>query len=63
MKKIKEFIKQNYILCILLALFILCFAIPIIRLGIMHNDELMSRYWSSQGFFAFYKHYFIYITI
>ena len=46
-------------LSIIIALALIAFVYPIIKLGIMHNDELMSRYWSSQGFMNFYKHYFV----
>lgn len=57
-KNYKKFKHKNYII-ILIILLCICVSIPILKLGIMHNDELMSRFWSSQGFVAFYKHYFI----
>lgn len=34
------------------------FFYPYITEGIMHNDELLARFWGMQGFFTFYKHYF-----
>ena len=37
---------------------IICVGYPILKCGIMHNDELMSRLWSLQGFPTFYLHYF-----
>ena len=48
---------KKIIIGLLIAL-IICVGIPMIKTGIMHNDELMSRLWSSQGFTTFYKHYF-----
>lgn len=53
-----DFLKKKKEL-ILFVLLVVLTSIPILKLGIMHNDELMSRYWSSQGFLTFYKHYFI----
>lgn len=49
--------KKIYIILIILVVALTC--LPYLKLGIMHNDELMSRYWSMQGFTTFYKHYFI----
>lgn len=36
----------------------LLFFYPYITEGIMHNDELLARFWGMQGFFSFYRHYF-----
>ena len=56
--KIINLFNNNKFKIIFLILLVICIGLPIVRLGIMHNDELMSRFWSSQGFFEFYKHYF-----
>jgi hypothetical protein len=60
--KIKQLIKKisnnNKFIIMLLIMFVILVCLPYLKLGIMHNDELMSRYWSSQGFSIFYKHYF-----
>ncbi len=58
-KKMSKFLHSKTALYLLIILAVIGFGYPIIKLGIMHNDELMSRYWSSQGFVTFYKHYFI----
>lgn len=50
---------KKVILYILILILIILFSLPILKLGIMQNDELISRFWSSQGFVNFYKHYFI----
>lgn len=59
MNKITNFIRHNKYSILAFLIITVCIGIPITRLGIMHNDELMSRYWSTQGFFTFYNHYFI----
>lgn len=58
-KKISSIFHSKVSVSILILLVLIAFGYPIIKLGIMHNDELMSRYWSLQGFIAFYKHYFV----
>lgn len=61
LKVCKNYCKKHKkkIIMVLFIILIILFSIPIIKLGVIHNDELMSRYWSSQGFFTFYKHYFL----
>ena len=59
LNNIHNFLCSKAFIYILIFLSIIAFGYPIIKLGIMHNDELMSRYWSSQGFEVFYKHYFV----
>ena len=58
-KIINDLKSNSKIKITLFILLIICVGLPILRLGIMHNDELMSRFWSSQGFASFYKHYFV----
>lgn len=57
--KIIKKLDNKKILIGMFILLIICIGIPIIKIGIMHNDELMSRFWSLQGFKIFYHHYFI----
>lgn len=56
-----DFIKEHRktMKIILISIFIILFSLPILKLGIMQNDELISRFWSKQGFLKFYGHYFI----
>lgn len=56
--KTEKLIKNKKVIIGLLIALIICVGIPMIKTGIMHNDELMSRLWSSQGFTTFYNHYF-----
>lgn len=58
-KFLKVFVDNRIASVISILLLIICFSVPIIKLGIMHNDELMSRFWSSKGFLEFYYHYLI----
>lgn len=56
----KDFLNNtNFLRNALIILSIVLISIPILKLGIMQNDEVQSRYWSMQGFITFYKHYFI----
>lgn len=56
--KFIKIIKDKKFIILMALLFLLTFSLPILKLGIMHNDELMSRFWSMNGFKKFYMHYF-----
>lgn len=54
---IKEKITTERAWFILLCLLAVIIGIPIVRKGIMCNDELQSRFWGMQGFRALFEHY------
>ncbi|WP_066825148.1 acyltransferase family protein, partial [Clostridium tepidiprofundi] len=50
-------IKANKEIISILILLIIVIMTPILRQGIVINDELQSHFWSMQGFKSFFKHY------
>lgn len=57
-KKIKSFFTNKKVIISMVVLLSIVVILPLLKCGIMHNDELMSRLWSYQGFGTFYNHYF-----
>lgn len=51
---LKRHLEKNVVYFILIGIGIILFVLPYISIGIMHNDELIARYWSFNGFFQFY---------
>ena len=57
-KKIKSFFNNKKVIISMVVLLSIVVILPLLKCGIMHNDELMSRLWSYKGFPTFYTHYF-----
>ena len=58
MLNIWEQAKRRRTACLLVGIFLFAVLIPWYREGIMCNDELQSRFYSGQGFLAFFEEFF-----
>lgn len=59
LEDIKRILRSKKFQIVVIILLIICISLPILKLGVMQNDELISRLQSFKGFGGFFSHYVV----